>query len=408
MQTRLYTYRAVDQFGEILEGTMEATSAEEVTAILNERGIQVNNVESLTEPTHLAASNRPLDWNELAQFNEQLCVITKSSLPLAPSLKAIARDLRSGRLKHAMHNVREELESGASLEEAINRHPGVFPPLYGSMVRAGERAGNLPAVLEMMSGHSIRMVDIKNQLRIILAYPIIVISFSVAIVLFLLLKVVPVFAEIFQEFGAGLPAPTQLLVDLSHFLFTYQMQLVYAVIVVAALGIGTKLYMYRVPHGQALQDRLLLKMPFIGRIYNMTSLARFSQSLGLLLKSQVPILESLDLAAASSGNAVLKRNVEQATVKVAAGEKIADALSDTAYFPHGFCWFLANGEVNNRLPDTLLDVSRSYEQNVTISDKALLSMLSPFIISILGLTIGFIVVALYLPIFTLGDAMEGG
>jgi len=404
MQKRLFRYRAVDQYGEPLEGTMEEVSAESVTTILSERGIQVNEVEMVL-PEAAPTLSRALDWNELALFNDQLQTITRAGLPLAASLKAMARDLGRGRLRNLLNDIGRDLEDGRSLEEAIERHPQNFPPMYVSMIRAGERTGNLPGILDMMGQHSTRMLDIKNQLKIILAYPSMVLGTSMFVVYHILIEVVPAFAETFDEFGAGLPAPTQFLVYLSGLLIPHKLEFGILIVgVLISLIVGYK-YLRQSPNGQLILDRILLRIPFLGRIFRLTSLARFSRSLGLMLDSQVPIIESLDLAAAASGNAALKSNVDRATIHIAQGEKIADAFSDTAYFPHAFCWFLANGESFGELPKTLLEVSHSYEESLTQHDRMLINLLAPIVIVLLSFFLGFVIFALYLPIFTLGNAL---
>jgi type IV pilus assembly protein PilC len=406
MSRHLFRYRAVDQYGEPLDGTMEEESAETVTSVLSERGVQVNSVEMVVDEDG-PVSGRALDWNELALFNEQLQTITRSGLPLAPSLKAMARDLNSGRLRTLLHTIESDLNSGKSLEQAVQRHPQSFPAMYVSMIRAGEKTGNLPGVLEMMGEHSTRMLDIKDRVKIILAYPAIVLAVSLLVIYFLLVRVVPVFADIFGEFGAGLPAQTQFLVDISDLLISHQAG--FAVLLISAivcLVVGHE-YLQRSSHGQFIQDTVLLNTPLIGRAFRLTSLARFARALGLMLRSQVPILESLDLAATASGNAALKENVDRAAIQIAQGEKIADAFSDTGYFPHAFCWFLANGESFGELPKTLLEVSRTYEDSIDHQDRAILGLLGPGIIIALGFFIGFVIISLYIPIFTLGDAMGG-
>lgn len=407
MARKLYRYRAVDQFGEPVNGVMEEESAEQVTTILGERGLQVNDVQPDKPDSFERAKGRPLTWDEVAQFNEHLVSITRAKLPLAPSLKAIAHDLDSGRLRNAVLQVQKQLEGGSSLEDAIERFGDGFPPVYRSMIRAGERTGNLSGVLDMMNRHSNRMLDLKAQLAVVLSYPLIVSSMAMFVVLFLLIKVVPVFEDIFEEFGAGLPEPTQFLVSLSHLILDRQ-ELVLTVVGVTVFAlISLYIFLKRSRNGQVILDRFLMHLPFIGPMFRLSSLSRFAQSLGLMLQSQVPILESLDLAATSSGNALLKRHVDEAAIHIAQGEKVADALSDTGYFPHGFCWFLANGENYGELPQTLLDVSESYEQSIATQDRVTLNLLGPIIVFGLAFVIGFIVIALYLPIFTLGDAMGG-
>lgn len=406
MEKRLYRYRAVDAYGEPLEGSMEEESSERVTTILAERGIQVSEVEMVTPDTK-TSPGRALDWAELALFNDQLRTITRSGLPIAASLKAMALDLQKGRLRTVLTKVESELNGGASLEEAIQRQSNAFPSMYVSMIRAGEQSGNLPGILDMMGQHSARVLDVRNQLKIVLAYPVIVVVMSLFVIYFMLVKVVPVFAEIFTDFGSSLPAPTQLLLNMSNAIIPNQVAIGVALVALVVCCFMGRQYLRSTAHGEMLRDRAMLRTPFFGRMFRTTTLARFSRSLGLMLGSQVPVLESLDLAAVASGNAVLKQKVDAAAIQIAKGEKMADAFSDTGYFPHAFCWFVANGENFGNLPDTLLDVSHSYEENMTDQDRMLINFIGPVITLGLGLFIGFTVVALYLPIFSLGDALTG-
>jgi len=218
---------------------------------------------------------------------------------------------------------------------------------------------------------------------------------------------VPVFSDIFQDFGASLPAPTQFLVDISHFLHTRTLAFVaISAIVLGAVGLVVW-QAKRNDTGRAYADRLRQAVPILGRTFRMVTLARFSKALGMLLEANVPILESLDLASAASGNDYLRANVRNATVHIAQGEKIADAFSDTHYFPHSYLWFLANGEARGQVAETLLDLSDTYEQQVSTRDEAMIHLITPMAILALGGVVGFVIIALYLPIFTLGDAISG-
>jgi type IV pilus assembly protein PilC len=407
MKKRLYKYRAVDSHGEPVDGSMEETSADRVTRILSERGIQVNSVELLVPERVPTDKGRRLSWDDISVFNEQLLAITKSKLPLAPSIRAISRDLKKGSLKTALNGLHEDLELGKSLEEALRNRLDRFPPMYVRMIQAGEKTGNLSGVLEIMNAHSTRMMDLKSKLRMVFAYPLMVLTVSAFVIAFILVSVVPVFAEIFGDFGATLPGPTQLLVDLSNLAINNQAQVFTVLIGVLLTGLLIRYVLMSTAKGQLIFDRLLLFTPLLGRVFRIGSLARFSRSMGLMLNSRVPVLESLDLAASASGNSVLRKHANAAAIQIAKGEKLADALSDTGYFPHGFCWFLANGESYGTLPEVLLDVSQSYEKDVALIDGSLLNLLSPAIVILLGFIVSFIVLALYMPIFSLGDAIQG-
>jgi len=407
MKKRLFKYRAVDSFGEPVEGTMDESSAEQVTKLLVERGIQVNSVQPMVVESGGRRSGRPLEWNDISMFNDQLLAITKSKLPLAPSIKALSRDLKAGRLKGVLDELHKELELGKSLEEALRNNAASFPSMYVRLIQAGEQTGNLAGVLEIMNSHSTRMVDIKTKLRTALAYPAMVVVSSIFVILFILIEIIPEYVTIFKEFGAGLPAPTEFLVFLSDIVINHQLRLAIGTVILILVGFGLRHVFGATIRGREIFDRIFLMTPFLGKVFRTSSLARFSQTLGLMLSSRMPVIESLDLASAASGNAVLQKHANKAAIEIAKGEKLADALSDTGYFPHGYCWFLANGEAYQNLPNVLLDVGRSYEKDVAQSDEGLLFLLGPVIVVALGIFLGFVVVSMYLPIFSLGDAIQG-
>lgn len=401
----LFRYRAVDQFGEPLDGTMEEASAARVTAILRERGAQVNEVLEIGGRKQLIGGPRRIGWSEIALLNSQLLAIVRGKIPVAPSVQAMAKDLENRRLKPVLEQLRSDLESGRSLEEAFQRSPRQFPPIYLSLIRAGERSGNLTGVLEMMSAYSTRILDLRERVFIALIYP----AFVLATILFALFNVffdvVPVFESIFKEFGGSLPAPTRLLVDISRFLRTYPVEvagaLVFAVILFVALRVGLR----GSELGRPLADKFREHVPVIGRTYRKVSLARFSKALGLMLEARVPVLEALDLAGAVAANEYLRSKVRAAAVHVAQGDRLADALSDTHYFPHSYLWFLANGESRGELPSTLIELSETSEREVSVRDEIMSRLVTPVTIIALGGFVMFIVVSLYLPIFTLGDAL---
>lgn len=391
-----------------MEGTMEEESAQRVTLVLQERGAQVNSVEEVRKagPFELPSFKR-LHWDDLALLNEQLLSIARSGLPIAPAVKAMAKDLDNRRLKPVLEQLHQDLDAGHSLEEALERSPRSFPPIYVSLIRAGERSGDLAGVLEMLSSYSTRILDLRDRVFMALTYPTFVIAAGVLVLFNVLYNVVPEFEEVFNDFGSGLPAPTQFLVNISHLIREHAVAMAAAATATFALIAWAVMYLKRHEAGRARLDRLLQSIPLVGRTFRTISIARFSKALGLLLRAQVPILESLDLASAGSGNGFLRRHVREASSHISQGEKIADALSDTGYFPHSYLWFLANGEARGDMSVTLLELSEAYEREVSTRDQAMMHLIAPVAVIAVGVVIFFVVIALYLPIFTLGDAISG-
>ena len=402
-----YRYRAVDHDGKAVEGTMEEESARRVTSTLKERGLQVSSVEELGKrPGFLRVKSR-LAWHDLDLFNQQLLAIVKSGLPLAQSLRAVAAEIKNRRLRRIFDDVRSQIEAGSSLEDAIANHPESFSPVYSTMIRAGERTGNLSGVLSHLCAYSGRMVEIKNGIQEAIAYPILVLVACAAVLGFLLVRVVPVFAGIYKDFGGNLPGPTQLCVAISDFLVTNWPALgIWAAVVLLLARLIPRVLSRSEPGTHGL-DWLKLHVPIFGVLYFRVSVARFCRSLGLLLSSKVPVLEALDLASAAAGNAVLRRAVNDAARLVEGGERVSDALASTGYFGHSLCWMLSTAEDRGDVHEALLELADMYERGAMRIDKLILTLAGPAIVVLVGLMIGYLVISLYLPIFMLGDAISG-
>lgn len=403
----MFRYRAVDDQGVAVDGTMEEASAHRVTQRLQERGLQVNSVEEMHKAPGLLRVSTHLTWDELNLFAEQLQAIARSSLPLAPSLKALAADLRNRRMKTVLDRMCHDLERGESLEQAVTNNHESFPRLFVSIIRAGEATGNLSGVLQLLSSYTARMVGLKNTLQVALAYPITVLIVAAFILGFMLVKVVPVFADIFNEFGGQLPWPTQFWVQVSDGFVHHWQGVILNTAIVAALVIIVWKLLRRSSTGRCWLDSIRLHIPIVGHVYYQMCVARFARTLGLLLGARVPVLDSLELAAASSGSAMLEQVVNTANLQVAGGERIADALSSTGFFGHSFCWLLATGEDRGEAELALNNLADSFEREALVRDRMMAILLTPVLVLGLGLIIVSIIVALYLPIFTLGDVISG-
>lgn len=404
----LFRYRAVDSYGEPMEGTMEEESAHRVSVILQERGAQVNHIEEVAAeaPTQSEGRGR-LAWEDVKLINDQLLAVARGKLPLSPSVNAMAKDLDNRRLRKVLDHLQQDLENGRTLEEAIARSPVRFPSVYVSLIRAGERTGNLAGVLDMLSSYSTRILDLRDRVFMAMVYPTLVLIVAIGALFNVLFYVVPEFKQIFDEFGSGLPAPTRFLVNISELLRENSVIAFGVIVGAGALGAFAIYKLRGEERGRAFIHRIREVVPVLGRTFRTITLARFSKSLSMLLHANVPVPESLDLASASAGNEYLRHHVRRASTQIAHGERIADAFADTGYFPHSYLWFLANGESRGQLPDTLNELSNIYEREVTTRDEAMLHLVMPVTILCLGLIVLFIVVSLYLPIFTLGDAISG-
>jgi len=401
----LFEYRAVDPDGKAVEGTMDEPSARRVTEILTERGLQVNSVKEAGKRFGLVRLRSRLTWDDIDLLNRELLAINKSGLPFAPSLKALGQDISNRRLRPVLADIHAQLEAGSSLEEAFSRHPESFSPVYRSMLRAGERTGNLTGVLSHLCAYSARMVEVKNAVQEALAYPVFVVIAACIVLWFLMIKVVPTFAAIFKEFGGQLPGLTQLLVDVSNFLMDQWVTL-FVWVGVGLIVVSTAYkFWHRTDTGGFVLDWTKIHVPVFGRLYEASSMARFSRSLGLLLSSNVPVLEALDLASATAGNDVLRRAATDAAQSIAGGERMADAFESTGRFSHSFCWLLATAEERGEVGSALVDLADSFEGSTGRIQRTIVTLMGPLTIIALGILVGFIVLALYLPILILGDAI---
>lgn len=402
-----YRYRSVDDQGNPVNGTMEESSAHRVIQRLQERGLQVSSVAEMHRGPGLLRVSSRLTWEELSLFSDQLQAITRGSLPLAPALKALAADLKNSRVKTVLDRMCHDLERGETLEQALLNNHGSFPQLFVSIVRAGESTGNLAGVLQLMSSYSTRMVGLKNTIQLALAYPVTVLILSVFILGFMLTNVVPVFADIFSDFGGELPWPTRFWVHVSdcviHAWPTLLMGLSGAFVAVAFIYKRLR----RSPGGRCWLDTIRLHIPVAGQVYYQMCLSRFARTLGLLLGARVPVLESLELAAAASGSPMLEQVIAQANLQVAGGDSIAGALAGTGFFGHHFCWLLATGEDRGEAELALDNLADNYEREAVVHDRMMSVLLTPVLVLGLGVLILSVVVSLYLPILTLGDTISG-
>jgi type II secretory pathway component PulF len=397
-----YHYRAQDADGHPHEGDMDESSARRVRMKLEERGLTVIQVNDTAPPRGMFRESSRLTWDELELLMGQLHSLTRHGLPLPPAIRAMAADLRGTRMRPVLEKLHRDLDAGHSLEEAVARQRDAFPMVFPVLLRAGEASGNLPGVLQMLMQFAARNVQARSRLQMNLAYPIAVLVACAVVVYFMLTKVVITYAEIFEEFGGHLPALTQFWVNLSRFATGNAQALQVGSLLAVALLAAAYIWLRRRDNERVWVDALWFRVPFWGRLYHLLTLARFARLLGLLLRARVPLLDSLELAGAGSGSPVFRQAAERASLQVAAGERLADALAATTVFPHSFCWLLGTGEDRGEAEQSLEFLAESADRELVARDRALGVMLAPVLIVLVGLLVLQIVVAMYLPIFTLG------
>jgi type IV pilus assembly protein PilC len=320
-----------------------------------------------------------------------------AGLPLVQCIEILANQQEHKTFQKILLQIRQDVEAGSTLADAMRRHPKAFDALYVNMVAAGEAGGILDTILQRLAIYIEKAVKLKTQVRSAMIYPVAVIVIAAVVVAVILLKVIPTFAALFTSLGAELPLPTRIVIAASNFLARY---FILFVIAIGALVYGVRRY-YATHNGRRVIDGLLLKMPILGNILRKVAVARFCRTLATLTSSGVPILESLDITARTAGNAIVEDAIYETRRSVEGGKTIVEPLKATNVFPNMVTQMIGVGEQTGALDAMLNKIADFYEDEVDAAVAGLVKLLEPLLIFILGLVIGGIVIAMYLPMFTL-------
>ena len=338
---------------------------------------------------------------ELTVFTQQLAAMLEAGLPLVSALEAQEEQTENPVFKVIIRNVRNEVSAGRSFSESCSDYPNAFPNLFVSMVEAGEASGNLAEILDKTSTYFDDMVKLARQVKGALTYPVAVIGLAVILVNVLLVAVIPVFAEMFTSFGAELPKPTQFLIDLSAFLKSY--------IIYIILGLGLGFWLLRrfvaTPKGREVKDRVIIKLPIVGELSRKVNLSRFCRTYSILMRSGVPILRTLEIVASASNNIFVETSCKEISKHISQGGQVSDVLSADPYFPPMVKHMSKAGEQTGNVDGMLLKVAAFYDAEVEVLVAALTSLMEPLLICFLGIVIGGIVMAMFLPIFQLSNVV---
>lgn len=402
----VYRYKAVDNAGRPVDGRLEADNAKDAVRHLEDRDLDVSGVEEVKSETK--AGGRRLSWEDIDLLNNQLEAVVRSGLPLSQGIREIAHELPRRRLHALLDDIHQSIEQGSSLEEAFTRHEGKLPAAYLSMIRAGERTGNLPAVLHLLTAQSNHALEVRSAIAQTLAYPIIVIVACALTLIFQCIYVVPVYKEMFQDFGVVYRNWRITILYSIGDAFTTYLPITLGAIALSGVVVYILCYFARRSPGLMLMwDRTQLRMPLIGTSLRTSLIARFSRALTLLLKSGVPLVESIDLASAATGNRAFRSEGMKAATKVAQGTPVSDALADTGLFNHSFNWLMGNAEQRGDLSETLGNIAESYDRRSRRSGYAVRAIIGPVLICAVALLVLLVFITLYAPIFSLADSLSG-
>lgn len=380
--------------GQIVQGQRLAASVEALTSSLRREQIQVTKV---TKSAETEEKYKRISTKNLAVFTRQFSVVIDSGLPLVQGLELLAKEEPDGNLAHAIDKVRADVEAGLSLAEAMAKRPYAFDALYTNMVAAGEAGGILDTILKRLSVFIEKQAKLKSQVKSAMIYPIAVLSIALIVVLVILWKVIPTFTSLFTGLGAKLPLPTRVVIWMSK-------EVIFAMpFMIAGASLGSYLFRryYRTPEGRLRVDRVLLRLPLVGKIFRKVAVARFCRTLSTLLSSGVPILDGLDITAKTSGNAVVEGAISQVRSRIERGETISAPLRATGVFPPMVAQMIGAGESTGALDTMLAKIAEFYEDEVDLAVAGLLQVLEPVLIAFLGVVVGGIVISMYLPLFDL-------
>jgi type IV pilus assembly protein PilC len=399
----MYVWEGTDKRGIKMKGEQQAKNTNLLRAELRRQGITPTVVKPKPKPL-FGAAGKKITAKDIAIFSRQIATMMKSGVPLVQALEIIGNGQKNLRMKNLVDAVRVDIEGGSSIYESMSKHPIYFDELYRNLVRAGESAGVLETVLDTIATYKENIETLKGKIKKALFYPAMVIVVAILVSSIMLIYVVPQFEDVFKNFGAELPAFTQLIVSFSRFLVSY-----WWIMLLAVVGsIASFVFAYkRSPSFQHFLDRVILKVPVIGQIMHNSAIARFARTLATTFKAGVPLVEALESVAGATGNAVYEKAVWRIRDDVSVGYPVNMAMKQVNLFPHMVIQMSAIGEEAGALDSMLFKVAEFYEQEVNNAVDALTSLLEPMIMVIIGVLVGSMVVGMYLPIFKLAAAVGG-
>ncbi len=392
-----YEWKGRDRNGNAQSGVLLADSKEAVIAALRRQQIVVTTVKEKGKEIALPRLGGGITSKDIAVFTRQFSVMIDAGLPLVQCLDILGQQQENKAFQKVILQVRQDVEAGSSLAEAMRKHPQAFDDLYVNMVAAGEAGGILDTILQRLAVYIEKAVKLKTQVRSAMIYPISVITIAILVVYVILWKVIPVFASLFQGLGADLPFLTLAVVAMSNFIGRFW----WLIIIVVVVAIFALRQYYQTETGRKTIDGLLLKAPVLGIILRKIAVARFCRTLGTLLSSGVAILESLDITARTAGNAIIEEAIMSVRKAVEEGKTIAEPLARTEQFPPMVCQMISVGEQTGAMDTMLSKIADFYEDEVDAAVDGMMKLIEPLMIFFLGIVIGTIVVAMYLPMFTL-------
>jgi type IV pilus assembly protein PilC len=398
-----FAYAGRTRAGQTVNGERVADSMDAAIAALREDQIRVTRITPAKAKAEAARKVKPgkagkkVAAKNLAVFTRQFSVMIDAGLPLVQCLDILGSQEEDKNFSHTILATRTDVESGASLADAMRKHPKTFDALFTNMIAAGEAGGILDTILKRLATYIEKAVKLKGQVKSAMIYPVAIIVIAGAVVGVILWKVIPTFAQLFAGLGADLPLPTRVVIAMSNSLVAYFLP------IAVVSGVGGYMFKryYGTDGGRHVVDRVMLKLPILGDILRKIAVARFCRTLATLISSGVPILDGLEITAKTSGNAIIEDAVMVTRKSIERGETISAPLKETAVFPAMVTQMIGVGEATGALDTMLAKIADFYEEEVDTAVAGLLTLLEPIMIAVLGVVVGGIVIAMYMPIFDL-------
>jgi type IV pilus assembly protein PilC len=396
----VYIWRGKNRYGDVVGGERVAESIEDLTRTLQRDQIAIISIKpKRVMPAIPFLKRERVKLKDLSFFSRQLSVLIDAELPLIQSLGLLAEQQKNKYFARVITEVKEDVEAGAALNQALRKHPKVFDDLYCNLVASGEQSGSLDTMLRRLADYQESMMKLRAKVKQAMIYPVAIVSFAVIVTIFMLWKVIPVFAGIYQELGAELPGLTAAVLGLSNFVSRYIL-----LIVVGLVGI---IILYQQWHktasGREVVDRVKLKIPVMGNLMQKISLSRFTRTLSTLISGGVPMLESLKISSTTTDNIIIERQVLQARQMVSEGKSLNDSLKQAGQgqFPSMMIQMVNVGESTGTLDEMLGKLANFFDDEVDTAVSSLLSALEPLVLIFVGGIVGTLVISMYLPLFSL-------
>ncbi len=397
----VFHYEGINKSGQKMVGDIQARSLAIAKADLRKQGIVTNKVVKKRKP-FFDKKNKKITAADITVFSRQLATMIESGIPLVQSFDIVAKGQSNKKMQELIESIKHDIETGLTLSEALIKHPEHFNELFCNLVDAGEKSGSLDIMLDKVATYKEKIETIKKKIKKALTYPMAVLVVAFIVTAGLLIFVVPQFESLFKGFGADLPAMTKAVVNMSKFMQNYWY------IVFGILGAAIYAFIYAKNHSLEFAhtvDRTLLKLPVVGPILEKAAIARFTRTLSITFAAGLPLVEALKSVAGATGNIIFAKATDKIREEVSTGQQMNIAMENTHLFPNMVIQMVAIGEESGALEKMLGKVADFYEEDVDNAVDSLSSLLEPIIMSVLGILVGGLVVAMYLPIFKLGTAV---